>query len=460
MEPIKFSDSFLEFLKKKRYESRIAETLYYEIHDSEVNYTTTENINYITFRTDGTISFLPSDKEHKTNDNGDWARDGRQNGKPAKVIRKLFTKEGLELFKDSDFEYFANSYKANYSNEGFVFTLLPAKDIPKVYEMERENSGTLGDSCMNDDAEYFDIYTACKSLQILTLQKDGKLHGRALIWQIGDITLMDRMYVSKDFLYENFLEYAKANQYLRKANYKSYSDKTTFVKPDGTEINQKFTINTPTDFDQYPYIDTFSYGDDGTLNNFGGQYAYCDTGGNREGGEDDHDGQVYDDINGEYIDEEDSVCINSGDRRYRNMITHRDNVVYIESEGEYYHEDDSHIVDVDGDWYLKTDDEICQLTNGDWVKSDDCVETNDGWQLLDDCVYCDRDSCYYLNNDCVETNKGEYILEEEAVKNGAGDWIHTDDLEDDTTGEVDEYIENPNQLKLFTDDDIESKEAA
>src|SRR5258708_10290697 len=96
----------------------------------------TEEINYITLRHDGTISFLPSDKEHRITADGNWSREGRQYGKPGKVIKKLFTSKALTLFKDVDFQRFANSFKSFFC-ESQCFELLPHNEIPCAYTMER-----------------------------------------------------------------------------------------------------------------------------------------------------------------------------------------------------------------------------------------------------------------------------------------------------------------------------------
>ena len=69
------------------------------------------------------------------------------------------------------------------------------------------------------------------------------------MWTINpEITLMDRIYVSQDFLYDSFLTYATKNNYWRKKDYKSYDNKTEFINTDGEEISKTFTIYTDTDF--------------------------------------------------------------------------------------------------------------------------------------------------------------------------------------------------------------------
>lgn len=413
MEKIIYSKSFLNFIRKS--DCRVAKILY---RLNEKNYhplmVTSEQVNYLTFRGDGTISFLPAGKPHLVNDEtGDWKRDGRQNGKPGKVIRKLFAERVQKYFKDADFECFANQYKAEFNEGGYKFSLLQNKEIPGVYEMERKaGEGSLNNSCMNGDSEYLDIYKNCSQLQILILKNtDGELCGRALIWGISEgITLMDRIYVTDDFMYDKFLMYCNSQKWWRKKDYKSYDNKQTFIDPSGNEVEKNFTIHTDTEHSEYPYIDTFQYGDDGSLNNYGsGDYTYNNTDGTRDGEQDEHEGQVYDEVNGEYIDEEDAIYIENGERRYHGYC-HVDNCVNV---GDYwYHEDDCNIVEVGNTWYEKGSSDICEI-DGDY-------------HLVDDCTYCERDSCYYLSDDCVFCEDDEEdVLREDAVEI-ENKWYHKD----------------------------------
>jgi hypothetical protein len=347
-----------------------------------------DEVNYLTLRDDGTISYLPKGKEHKTTDDGKWARDGRQNGRPAAIIRKVLPKKVLKLFKDSDFEAFANRYKAAAEASRRRFDLLPAEKIPWVYDYSpiEEGGGTLNNSCMNGDGRMLDIYKNCPFLQILSLwdPKEHTLCGRALVWQIGDETLMDRVYVTKDSYYDLFLDYASDNGWVRKSSYKSAGNKTTFVK-NGDTYEKVYKIALPTEYERYPYIDTFQYGGDGWLTNIndGNEYEYSCTSGER----------VYVNrpeyvcaITGEGMDEDDAVYIQRG--RYRDEYIHRDHAVYCVTDCNYYYEHDSEIVEVNNRYYRTDDEDVCCDMDGDWVMREDC-----SW-------------CEYLN---------EYVLEEYTI---------------------------------------------
>jgi hypothetical protein len=409
-----YSDSFIEFLQSS--DSVIAQFLW---RLNRKRYKTllahNDEINYITFRGDGNISFLPKGKEHLYNDNGTWKRENRQHGKPAKVIRKLFSARALQYFKDADFEAFANQYKSKFNDDGYKFELLGNDKIKEVYDMERcSGDGSLNGSCMNGDSKYLDIYESCDKLRILTLtNKKGLLCGRALVWKINDnITFLDRFYVCYDFMYDKFINYATEQKWWRKVDYKSYSNKMNFINGDGESVVFKeFKISTDTDFAYYPYIDTFQYGDDGFLSNMDNyKYTYSDTGGGRIGGEDEHEGEQYDEINDCWISDDDAVYIEDGERRYRDITTHVDNCRRVNET--WYHEDDENICEVNGEYYLTDSEYICEI-DGDYY-------------MMDDCVYCERDSCYYLSEDCVYCEVDvEDVLRSEAVEID-GNWYHVD----------------------------------
>lgn len=395
MQAIIYSNSFLEFLENST--NKVANVLYRLHNKRYISGLITDNeINYITWRKSGLISYLPAGKEHKLTDCGEWARDGRQEGKPAKVIRKLFTERGLKLFKDIDFENFSNEYKAKYLSDNYKIELLSNKYIKDTYDMERKEGGSLADSCMNDDSDYMDIYENCSSLEILRLTDTaGKLCGRSLVWNLGEFKLMDRIYTSDDHLYNTFLDYAKENGLWRKQDYKSYSNKRTFITPEGEEVTRNLTIKTNTDFNKYPYIDTFTYGEDGELNNYGGTYTYADTNGEREG-EDDED-LVYCEITHDYIHIDAASYIEAG--RYRGSYIHEDYAVCV-GNAIYWNEDDQ-IINIDGQYY----------------HIDDCAysEYEGEFYHLDDVTYIDSMNDYLPTCDCYEVN-GQYFHESQVNK--------------------------------------------
>ena len=409
-----FSSSFKEFLISIKKESRIARLILsvFQLHNDGFKnmlprVLTTKNINYITYRSDGDISFLPSGKEHIVNDDNTWSRTNRQSGKPARVIRKLFTDKMLELLNEKDFEIFNNHYKCKFDTSRYAFDLLPNDEIKRIYNMDIEEGGSsLNNSCMNGKSNFLDIYENCKQLEILILlNNDNQLAGRALIWTIDDIILMDRVYVTQDYLYDLFIDYAKSNTWWYKQDYKSMHNRRTFIDSDGQVVNKYFRIYTDTEFNSYPYIDTFCYGEYGYLTNQDvGEYEYLETSGDRN---DPDNGRVYDDIDECDIDEEDSVTITAGERRYIDLRTHVDNTICINHE--WYYSDDSNIICLHDKWYDISSSEVVEI-NGEYYHVDDCVfdEYNQEDALEDDCVYSDSMGGYILRNEAYKVNDAYY----------------------------------------------------
>ena len=385
---LKFSTSFSNFIYANVEKSKVCKYLFYGMRTDMTNLMslvlTTSEVNYLTIRNDGTISYLPAGRTHKVNERGEWMRDGRATGKPAKIVRKLFTRAGLSMLRDSDFEIFSNMYNGTFAGD-FEFQLHDASEIADIYDCERmSGDSSLNGSCMNGDGNYLDIYTHCNSLQILCLwthENDVKLlAGRALVWTCDDFTFMDRVYVARDYLYERFLLYCEEQKWVRKVEYKSFRGKTTLLFPDGTEREQIVRIETDTDFNQYPYIDTLSYGGDGFITNDRDcddrMYTYDNTNGERDCR------GVWDEIGECYISLEHCTQITRG--YYRGTHTHVDNT--IEVDGYIYWSDDN------------------------------CLR------------YSDRDGCYYLDEDCVYSEySGSYILRSEAYLCG-DDYYHENDV--------------------------------
>lgn len=415
-----FSQSFVNYILKC--DNPICRTLHdYIQYSINSEYFTADQINYITFRTDGTISYLPKGKQHvcDVNDKNVWKRDNRQNGGASKVIRKVFTKEGLAKFNDKDFETFTNCYKSEFNDEGLKFELKNNKVIPEVYNNYEiaEGSGSLNQSCMNgNSSSCFQIYEECKDLQILCLlNKNNELCGRALIWKLpDDVIFMDRVYVVKDFYVEKFVEYATENKWIRKEK-QSYDYKHSFVNPDGTKFDKSYKINLKTDFDEYPYIDTFTYGGEGWLSNSydGAFYEYTCTSGERSNtdeDEDEDDDTTYDDIDDCRIDSDDARYIDRGSRE--GETTHRHNVVQI-----YYHYwwiEDDEIVEIDGRYYKKDSLEVifCPV-NDEWYRVDDCVRVMKGKyasQLVheDDVVIDINDDAWWKGDDNITRINGQW----------------------------------------------------
>lgn len=209
------------------------------------------------------ISFTPKGKELKYVNTNTWRRDGRQTGKPARIIQRLLRNK----YKNRDLEIFNNLLKSEILNCG-QFKIVHGDDIAKYYNEDTyfKHTGSLGNSCMRykECSEYFDIYKDVAKLLICL--KDDKLIGRAIIWELNDKILMDRIYTTDEYIEEQFIEYAKSNNwYYREYNCLLNSgDIATWMSPDNnytSSIDLYENIVCPKSYKYYPYIDSFRYFD-------------------------------------------------------------------------------------------------------------------------------------------------------------------------------------------------------
>jgi len=358
-----FSESFKQFLNENYTTSRIARLIVACLNFEQdrlgklVDHVLTgEDVSYLTYRSDGTISYLPKGKEHKVTEDGKWAQAGRQHGKPAKVMRKIFSKTALNLFKETDFEIFNNRFRSKFSTDGYEFKVLSNTEIPDAYDAEREEGegGSLNNSCMRGNGEYMGIYAACPDAQMVVMlnKETGEQAGRALLWNATiegtdtKIKFLDRFYVCKEMFYDAFVNYAIDNKLWYKKNHKTYDNKTILYNPTTEEFEDvKMVIKTKTDFESYPYIDTFTYGEDGELRNWNEddkyKYYYTDTDGGRGV-------RIVDEIRGGWIEDEDEVTeVTAGE--YAGRITHQGNTTEINDD--IYYVNDPLLVETKGMGY-------------------------------------------------------------------------------------------------------------
>jgi hypothetical protein len=282
--PLIFSHSFLNFLRKISGKNKIARIILGRQSDKSKlgpHLLTGEEATYITFRQDGSISYLPMGKEHITTEAGLWSQQNRQTGKAAKVIRKIYTKAGLKLLKPTDFEAFSNDYKAEFALQGYEFKVHANHEIPAIYDADLacDDSGTLGSSCMKGEGDFMEMYAKCPGLRLLGLWDGKLLVGRALIWEANmggqTITFMDRIYYLEDSMAAAFLQFADDQGWWHKQRYTGREDPMNLVNPAGDKVNNAQLVvkdACPDSFDSWPYIDTFQYSRGDNLYN----YKVCD----------------------------------------------------------------------------------------------------------------------------------------------------------------------------------------
>jgi hypothetical protein len=325
-----------------------------------------DSLRNITLRKDKVMSFCPANKPTviTTNEdgcNGVWSKENRQEGKYGKVLKKVLNEQAPRFeYIDKDLEELVNFLKAEVSDG--KFRIVSGEDIRYWYHEDRykEGQGSLDGSCMRHDGcqDYFDIYVENDDVvEMVILVKNDQLIGRALLWK-GK--WMDRIYGSDETI-EKFKVYASQNGYNVKYR-QSYDDKEQWVSPEGNEFHEHVHIHLSTEWDSYPYMDTFAFMDDGVISNErGSEYNLSDTGGCRDEGEREcaRSGHWYcnsdmREIDGEWYYYE--YCVIDELAVPRDYIL-QDNSVTL-YDGRVTHEHNDAIVTVDGHGVFHIDDAV------------------------------------------------------------------------------------------------------
>ena len=377
-----------------------------------------------------------------------------------RFVNKLFPGK----YNSKQIEDFINSFKASLEKAGEYFDLVEGEDIEFWYKSEnyKENSGTLGNSCMAQKRNLFGIYTQNQDVcKMLILKEDDKIIGRALIWKLASIRrmgevienveyFMDRQYTIKESDVQKFRNYAKEKGWC----YKSYNNHHSYstVTIDGEEKNFQMTVKVKDkDYNRYPYMDTFRrydvsngilHNDDEQDRDYEGQYILEDTG----GGYSEIEGGVYSEWYDRRIDDDDAVWseplsdylirdraveVTRGYSRRRGWYPEDyDDVFFDEDHDEYFHIDDGVYSEIENrtlwsETAVKVVDEI--FGDGDVPSSDDqymyegdrdITEIDTDWFWFDkisDKFRDWREYSYISQKLLVVDYKGNYIPKQFAV---------------------------------------------
>ena len=433
--PLTFSSSMRTMLRSMRGDCKIANALLKD------NYTHTTFANYITMRGE-LCSYLPNGREHIVNENGKWARNGRQDMKVAKMARNLLTEYSLSQngIEATDFEKFTNLVKSYISvigdedGEGkkMTFDVINGHKIYDAY-LDANYSKILGtdtnlfNSCMRYDScqDYLDIYVDNVDVVSLLVANDcnGKVLGRAILWTMHDgKKAMDTIY-AHDSLTASFIQWANDNNYFYKSRQSCHHNDFDRHLTDG-HIYMPCVILKHYDYSEYPYMDTLSILEDNQLRSEHNTNEYrvlkC-----TNGGFEDCNHNVHDIYNGCDIDEDDARYLDYT----RPNGTHIEGYVHIDDCSDIAHGGwvlSCDCVDVDGEDYLRSDESICHVdSRNEWYLMDDCVSDYNGEMIHmddsvelcrseyaeifaheDDATMCIIDGEYYLNEDMIRVDNG------------------------------------------------------
>lgn len=269
------SDSFYETIELYQEKSKVLKFLVFALSQTYFNnkMLDSKNFNFLSIRTEEdevSISYIAENRIKECND--EWKQDKRQLGKIGRTLRNVIKREYLSQFSDQDFEIATNLLKSN--NSGGDFEIVKGQDIRETYLKLPlfYDGGSLGSSCMRYSSceNYFEIYESnpdvCQMVRLM--HPSGKLMGRALLWITRCGTkVMDRIYTCKDAFIDSFKTWAKENGYDYKYR-QSYEDKEEWINHKTNEQYDKiYHIDLETDCEEFPYIDTFTYGGKGFITN-------------------------------------------------------------------------------------------------------------------------------------------------------------------------------------------------
>lgn len=324
--------------------------------------------NYISIASDPTkLSYLTSDRLQKLNEEGVdlWKTSSRYLGRPATVIRKIF-----ENISDRDVEIFNDYYRSIMTRIRFDMKVVDGEDIKKYYlhNSYSEQSGSLGVSCMKYDScqKFLDIYVENPDLvkMLVMLDQEQKIMGRALLWNLEDEKIMDRIYTINDNeLPFHFKKWANQNDYSYK--YEQKWNNTIMFESNGIKMNKEITFKLKNwDYSYFPYFDTFKFIDldNGNISNFlpngWRQIKNLRTISAPDGRTYNPDQFAFDFIENIFQHQGDTVCIKYKDGVYiddRDRRTHVSNCCYSDVLDMYILKDDAFHDEYIRDYYFKTE---------------------------------------------------------------------------------------------------------
>jgi len=278
MKPI-FDRDFVTFLERN-INNKICEILYYgknSLFSGDLSYVRKSHTD------SEMISFITTDRVKKLDPSINvFEAPCRTQMRAGKFIRRVLAKDAMEkcLLTDKDIEDFTNVFKAESSMYNDTeFKIVSGNDILKYYDMNKYfiklgDRGSLWKSCMRytEYQESLQIYPDNNVRLLVLLSKDDRVIGRALLWDLPEYKIMDRIYYYNDSDVDIFKKWAIENGYMYKYE-QTIHNPELFIR-DGKVTELKIDIQLDTYiYNLYPYLDTFKFFD-----NFSGKlYNYHNT---------------------------------------------------------------------------------------------------------------------------------------------------------------------------------------
>lgn len=153
-------------------------------------------------------------------------------------------------FDNTKVEKLHNDYLSLQNGDDLRVVTLSGEDILYAYTKNNYHtisSCNLAGSCMSDKLSFLKIYTQNpKSVKMICVKTFDKVIGRALLWttECGK-QILDKQYVSFDWVYNKFAEIAQENGYIMQSSINEDDDYKVNIDLTGIE--------------EFPYLDTFMY---------------------------------------------------------------------------------------------------------------------------------------------------------------------------------------------------------
>lgn len=232
-----------------------------DIDDNILNHPEKE-FNYIdlSHTTKGHLSYLTKEKIDKieASENKDfWEVKVRYHSRPGSLVKKMFK------VPDYQIESFTTQLLSIVDPPIYSMKVIKGEDIAKYYSHAEHAQpyGSLGSSCMKmSPREYFDIYVHNPNQinMLVMFDHHDKVMGRAILWNGNGFKLMDRIYICNDTYLTYFYNWAIENN----CYYKEFNTWNTpkHLMFNNEKVIKEFEITLDkTQFNHYPYLDTFKW---------------------------------------------------------------------------------------------------------------------------------------------------------------------------------------------------------
>lgn len=308
--------------------------------------------------------------------------------KVGRFVHKFFP----STFTDKAIEDFVNKWKAS-TPQNLRFDIWTGIDIVEGYKSKNyaSYSGSLGNSCMNDETYLVSFYAYCRTARLLVLlDEDDKILARALLWKDHeDRDIMDRVYYIEDKYYYRFIRWAEENNfYYKKLN--SGHENCPFIKG-GSTYYLKSKVRIPNCFefsdDGFPFLDTYMFG----VGDWAQNWQPTDV----------KIYYVFQETDGTWREEELLQDVHG------NLIEKEEDYIWSDTQGGYIHEDGAYKVEY-------SSPEFPEHSFDDWIEKS-YLDLDKGFVKIG--------NLYYRREDCVwSKSENSWIWIPEATKED-GDWV-------------------------------------